>query len=81
MCLAKSLGGGVMPIGAYLTKPHIWDRVYQGKDNYALHTSTFGGNSLAMAAGLSTLETIIQKKSNRSSSRKRRLSFRKTQNT
>ncbi|MGI6587442.1 MAG: aspartate aminotransferase family protein [Peptococcia bacterium] len=61
MCLAKSLGGGIMPIGAYLTKPHIWDRVYQGKDKYALHTSTFGGNSLAMAAGLSTLENIIRK--------------------
>ncbi|MDD4666247.1 MAG: aspartate aminotransferase family protein [Clostridia bacterium] len=59
MCLAKSLGGGVMPIGAYLTKPQIWDRVYRGKDKYALHTSTFGGNSLAMAAGLAALERII----------------------
>jgi putrescine aminotransferase len=61
MCLAKSLGGGIMPIGTYLTKPYIWDRVYQGKDKYALHTSTFGGNSLAMAAGLTTLENILQK--------------------
>lgn len=59
MCLAKSLGGGVMPIGAYLAKPQIWDNVYKGNDKYALHTSTFGGNSLAMAAGLAALESII----------------------
>jgi putrescine aminotransferase len=61
MCLAKSLGGGVMPIGAYLAKPQIWDNVYKGNDKYALHTSTFGGNSLAMAAGLAALESIITK--------------------
>ena len=61
MCLAKSLGGGVMPIGAYLTKDHIWERVYLGKDKYALHTSTFGGNTLAMAAGLTALENILKK--------------------
>jgi len=61
MCLAKSLGGGVMPIGAYLAKPEIWAKVYQGNNRYALHTSTFGGNTLAMAAGLSALESILQK--------------------
>lgn len=61
LCLAKSLGGGVMPIGAYITRPALWDKVYFGKDKYALHTSTFGGNSLAMAAGLAALETILTK--------------------
>ena len=61
LCLAKSLGGGVMPIGAYIARPQLWDKVYQGKDKYALHTSTFGGNSLAMAAGLAALESIIKK--------------------
>src|SRR6056297_2704356 len=25
MCLAKSLGGGIEPVGAYITKPDIWD--------------------------------------------------------
>lgn len=61
MCLAKSLGGGVMPIGAYLAKADIWKRVYQGNGKYALHTSTFGGNTLAMAAGLTALENILKK--------------------
>ncbi len=61
LCLAKSLGGGVMPVGAYIARPQLWDKVYQGRDKYALHTSTFGGNSLAMAAGLAALESIIKK--------------------
>jgi putrescine aminotransferase len=60
LCLAKALGGGVMPIGAFITRPGLWDKVFYGKDKYALHTSTFGGNSLAMAAGLTTLDTIIK---------------------
>ncbi len=59
MCLAKSLGGGVMPVGAFVTRPQIWDRVYGGMDKFALHTSTFGGNSLAMAAGIAALNSIV----------------------
>lgn len=60
MCLAKSLGGGVMPIGAFVTRPQLWDRVYGGMDKFALHTSTFGGNSLAMAAGIAALNAIVE---------------------
>jgi putrescine aminotransferase len=60
MCLAKSLGGGVMPIGAFVTRPQLWDRVYGGMDKFALHTSTFGGNSLAMAAGIAALKAIVE---------------------
>lgn len=61
LCLAKSLGGGLMPVGAYIARPEIWDRVYSGMDKYALHTSTFGGNTLAMAAGIAALQSIIEK--------------------
>ncbi|AKX94591.1 putrescine aminotransferase [Moorella thermoacetica] len=59
MCLAKSLGGGVMPIGAYIARPAVWDRAYGGMDKALLHTSTFGGNSLATAAGLAALQSIL----------------------
>lgn len=61
LCIAKSLGGGVMPVGAYITTKKIWDSVYGGLDNYAIHTSTFGGNSLAMAAGLAAISEIVEK--------------------
>jgi len=60
MCLAKSLGGGVMPIGAYIARPPVWDKAYGGMDRATLHTSTFGGNSLAAAAGLAALQAIME---------------------
>lgn len=60
MCLAKSLGGGVMPIGAYIARPEVWDRAYGSMDKALLHTSTFGGNSLASAAGLAALKAILE---------------------
>lgn len=59
LCLAKSLGGGVMPIGAYITTDEIWKRAYGSLDRALLHTSTFGGNSLACAAAIAALEVIL----------------------
>ncbi|MBC7324175.1 MAG: aspartate aminotransferase family protein, partial [Moorella sp. (in: Bacteria)] len=59
MCLAKSLGGGVMPIGACIARPRVWDRAYGGMDKALLHTSTFGGNTLAAAVGLAALQSIL----------------------
>lgn len=58
LCLAKSLGGGVMPIGVYLTTDAIWKKGYGAIERATLHSSTFGGNSLACAAGLAALEVI-----------------------
>lgn len=59
MCLAKSLGGGIMPIGAYITTDEIWRQAYGTMDKALLHTSTFGGNTLACAAALKTIEVLI----------------------
>ena len=56
MPLAKALGGGVMPIGATMGTPEVWESVFS--KNPLLHTSTFGGNELACAAGLATIEVI-----------------------
>ncbi|HLK61244.1 MAG TPA: aspartate aminotransferase family protein [Chthonomonadaceae bacterium] len=56
LTLAKALGGGVMPIGATVGTPTVWERVFG--ENPLLHTSTFGGNPLACAAALATLEVI-----------------------
>lgn len=47
MTLGKALGGGVMPVGAFVARPAIWDIF---KENPYIHTSTFGGNPLACAA-------------------------------
>lgn len=56
MTLAKALGGGVMPIGCTMGTEEIWDSVFS--ENPLLHTSTFGGNPLACAAALATLDVI-----------------------
>ena len=48
LCLAKALGGGV-PMGAVLTSERITPVV-------GMHGSTFGGNPLACAAALATID-------------------------
>ena len=55
ICLAKALGGGVMPLGAFSSTPRIWASL---EDNPLIHSSTLGGNPLACAAGLASLQEI-----------------------
>jgi ornithine--oxo-acid transaminase len=56
--LSKALSGGHAPVGAVLTRKHIFDKVFDRMDNAVVHGSTFARNDLAMAAGLATLEVI-----------------------
>ncbi len=60
LCLAKSLSGGLIPIGACIATAEVWDRAYGGLDRALLHTSTFGGNAWACAAGIASLQVIIE---------------------
>jgi len=60
MCLGKSLGGGVMPLSAYITTERIWKQAYGQMDRATLHTSTFGGNTLAAAAGIASLQLLVE---------------------
>jgi len=57
MCLAKAFGGGVVPAGAVIGRREIFSRLF---DNPFLHTSTFGGNPLACAAALATINVLIE---------------------
>ena len=56
MCLAKGLAGGV-PIGLTLSKPEIVEVLRVGE-----HSSTFGGNPLACAAGAATIGSLNEDK-------------------
>jgi putrescine aminotransferase len=56
MTLAKSLSGGIVPLGCCMGTEEIWTEVYS--HNPMAHTSTFGGNALACAAGLATLDVL-----------------------
>jgi len=54
MCLAKGIAGGV-PMGVTLVRPDILSVMKKGE-----HSSTFGGNPLACAAGTATLQALTQ---------------------
>jgi putrescine aminotransferase len=56
MTLAKGLSGGVVPVGAFICRPDVWNRAF-GKAPL-LHTSTFGGNELACAAALAAMDVL-----------------------
>jgi len=54
LCLAKSLAGGI-PMGAVCLGPRVMTSERIGK---GVHGSTFGGNPLACAAALATLDIL-----------------------
>ncbi len=56
--LAKSLSGGMVPVGAFVTTRKIWNKAYGGMKKALLHTSTFGGNTLACVAAIETINII-----------------------
>lgn len=53
---AKALGGGVMPIGAFTARKHLWDKYITSP---FLHTTTFGGNPLACAAAVAAIHVLL----------------------
>src|SRR5688572_17106628 len=57
MCLGKALGGGVMPLSAFLSTPEIWKVL---EPNPFIHSSTFGGNPLACAAGIAAVNVTLE---------------------
>jgi putrescine aminotransferase len=59
MCLAKPLGGGVMPIGAFISTKEIWQEMMP---NPFLHSTTFGGNPLACSAAIAAINVTLEEK-------------------
>lgn len=53
---AKAMGGGVVPCGAFMGTPEVWEKFFG--ENPLIHTSTFGGNPLAANCALATIEVI-----------------------
>ena len=53
LCLGKALGGGVLPVSAIVADRHLMDVFDPGS-----HGSTFGGNPLACAVAIASLEVL-----------------------
>jgi len=56
LCAGKSLGGGVMPLSAFISTAEIWEVMIP---NPIIHSTTFGGNPLACAAGIAAIKVTI----------------------
>jgi len=57
LVVGKSLGGGLMPIGAVIAKKHFWRKFGL---SFAMSASTFSGNVLVCRAGIETIRIIQQ---------------------
>ena len=57
ICSAKALGGGVMPIGAFMASKKVWRPFIE--DPF-FHTTTTGGNPLACAAAIATINVVLE---------------------
>ena len=57
LCLGKAIGGGVMPLSAFVSTPKIWGVL---ETNPFIHSSTFGGNPLACAAGIAAINVTLE---------------------
>lgn len=59
MCLGKALGGGVMPIGAFVSTKNIWEHLFPEP---WLHSTTFGGNPIACVAAIAGIHVLLEEK-------------------
>ncbi len=56
--LSKSLGGGYLPVSATIMRRSIHHKVFGRLERCQVHSTTFGQNDMAMAAGLATLHVL-----------------------
>lgn len=57
LILGKALGGGVMPLGAAIFRPHLYQALSQ---EFLYYGTNFSGNPLASAAALATLRILTE---------------------
>ncbi len=58
LAVAKSLGGGVMPISAFCSTEEIWQCMMY--PNPFIHTTTTGGGALACSAAIASINVILR---------------------
>ena len=55
VCLAKAIGGG-MPLGAFLARGELMDRIEEGRVG---HSGTYNAHPVNVAAGIATLQRVL----------------------
>ncbi len=60
LAVAKSLGGGVMPVSAFCSTEEIWQCMMY--PNPFIHTTTTGGGALACSAAIASIHVVLRDK-------------------
>jgi putrescine aminotransferase len=60
IAVAKSLGGGVMPVSAFCSTEEIWQCMMS--PNPFIHTTTTGGGALACSAAIAAINVTLREK-------------------
>jgi putrescine aminotransferase len=60
LSVAKSLGGGIMPISAFCSTEEIWQSMMF--PNPFIHTTTTGGNALACSAAIAAINVTLRER-------------------
>lgn len=60
LAVAKSLGGGVMPVSAFCSTEEIWQCMMY--PNPFIHTTTTGGNALACSAAIAAIHVTLRER-------------------
>jgi ornithine--oxo-acid transaminase len=60
--IAKSLGGGYVPVSAVIMRRDINNKVFGHLKRAQVHSTTFGQNDMGMAAGLAVLHVMDEEK-------------------
>jgi putrescine aminotransferase len=58
LAVAKSLGGGVMPVSAFSSTEEIWQCMMY--PNPFIHTTTTGGGALACSAAIASIHVVLR---------------------
>ena len=56
--VAKTLSGGYIPVGAFITTREIHQSAFSALDRCVVHSTTFGRNAMAMVSALATLAVV-----------------------
>ncbi|CAA93294.1 aspartate aminotransferase family protein [Schizosaccharomyces pombe] len=60
IAFAKGFSGGLIPFAGYIATEELWNAAYNSLETAFLHTATYQENTLGLAAGVATIDYIVQ---------------------
>ena len=60
LTFAKGFSGGLIPFGGYICKEELYEAAYGSVETCFHHTATYQENGISAAAGLASLEYILE---------------------